>query len=482
MSVLSANDSSMGFNLVDYSKEENFFNNTQTINSILHFKDKKTKNKKKFLVNEAFPLKKQGKWSKEEDDILSQLVPKYEGKNWKKVSEQIQGRSPIQCLHRWTKILQPGLVKGPWTVEEDKKLMEWVKTEGATKWSQCSDFIKGRNGKQCRERWFNTLNPEVKKGNWTYEEDYKIFFLFTSLGGKWSKITNLLIGRTENSIKNRFYSTLRRLSAEEKKRENIFKEFSIASQSLEDLLKYLETAILEVTFNFCQSKKYTNEDLQKYNSNLIYKAHENLYVSRKKCDKDLSRLVKPVLKVPEFNYSTSDDNINNYQNFENNELPLNNNNNNNFDNEDNKNKANLDYKKMDIFSLERDIMNFCDDSSLFYGNSNNMIDDHVDNIIRDMFSRNDIQNYNEDDKDCNFCCFKENKTQNFDNNSSNDSSTVDGVNKKETFNTLLAQLNDLETTIHNAKIELLKKGADDCSENLEFLTNNLNSVDNLFKF
>jgi len=36
-------------------------------------------------------------------------------------------------------------------------------------------IIKGRSGKQCRERWFNNLNPNVKKGNWTAEEDQIIF-------------------------------------------------------------------------------------------------------------------------------------------------------------------------------------------------------------------------------------------------------------------------------------------------------------------
>jgi hypothetical protein len=160
---------------------------------------------------------KSGKWTKEEDDILEELVPIYGAKNWKKIAEKIPGRTPIQCLHRWTKILQPGLVKGPWTIEEDRKLIDWVKNEGPRNWSKCAEFIIGRNGKQCRERWFNTLNPKVKKGGWEIEEDYKIFFFYQAFGGKWSKIMNLFEGRTENSIKNRFYSTLRRISAEKKK-------------------------------------------------------------------------------------------------------------------------------------------------------------------------------------------------------------------------------------------------------------------------
>ena len=83
-----------------------------------------------------------------------------------KVADIVGGRTSIQCLHRWTKILQPGLVKGAWTKEEDNLLRDWVRKEGATKWAQAAQAIVGRSGKQIRERWFNILNPELKKGNW----------------------------------------------------------------------------------------------------------------------------------------------------------------------------------------------------------------------------------------------------------------------------------------------------------------------------
>lgn len=161
--------------------------------------------------------RKTGKWTSEEDDLLRKFVPLFGEKQWRKISENIPGRSSIQCLHRWTKILKPGLVKGRWTAEEDQKLVTWVKTEGASKWAQCANFIKGRSGKQCRERWFNNLNPDVKKGNWSKEEDELIFQLYQKYGSSWSKVAKFLPGRTENAIKNRFYSTLRRLAADKKK-------------------------------------------------------------------------------------------------------------------------------------------------------------------------------------------------------------------------------------------------------------------------
>eukprot|EP00744_Colponema_vietnamica_P001441 GILI01002385.1.p1 GENE.GILI01002385.1~~GILI01002385.1.p1 ORF type:complete len:517 (-),score=176.57 GILI01002385.1:320-1870(-) len=171
--------------------------------------------------------KKTGKWSPEEDEMLRQVVAKYGGKQWKKISEQVPGRSSIQCLHRWTKILQPGLIKGPWTLQEDAILRAWVEKEGAKKWAQAAALIPGRSGKQCRERWFNHLNPEVKKGNWTPEEDSLIFELYQKLGSHWSEIATHFEGRTENAIKNRFYSTLRRLSTEKKKRKSVTDDGSL---------------------------------------------------------------------------------------------------------------------------------------------------------------------------------------------------------------------------------------------------------------
>ena len=55
---------------------------------------------------------------------LPSLTPKAvaanDGKNWKKIAQDLPGRTDVQCLHRWQKVLRPGLVKGPWTEEEDE--------------------------------------------------------------------------------------------------------------------------------------------------------------------------------------------------------------------------------------------------------------------------------------------------------------------------------------------------------------------------
>jgi hypothetical protein len=199
---------------------------------------------------------------------LDELVLKYGLRNWKKISDEIQCRSSVQCLHRWTKILKPGLTKGPWTMEEDKKLIEWIKVEGSHKWSQCAEFISGRSGKQCRERWSNTLSPNVKKGNWTLEEDYNIFNLFSVYGSKWSKIALNFPGRTENSVKNRFYSTLRRIAADIRKAGNssniaVVDENDGKNTSLDYLLKFYPQAFEE------KKKLYIDKNYDLINDGLI---------------------------------------------------------------------------------------------------------------------------------------------------------------------------------------------------------------------
>ena len=153
---------------------------------------------------------KHGKWSIEEDAALRDGVALYGEKQWRNVAQVVAGRLPIQCLHRWCKILKPGLVKGPWNESEDALLRLWVERQGPCKWADCAVTIQGRTGKQCRERWTNAISPDIKKGGWSEAEDSVIFEMYATLGPKWTDISRKLPGRTENSIKNRFYSFTRR--------------------------------------------------------------------------------------------------------------------------------------------------------------------------------------------------------------------------------------------------------------------------------
>ncbi|EEF34727.1 transcription factor MYB41 [Ricinus communis] len=102
---------------------------------------------------------------------------------------------------------EDNLKKGPWTPEEDEKLVDYINKHGHGSWRLLPKLAGlNRCGKSCRLRWTNYLRPDIKRGKFTDEEERIIVNLHSVLGNKWSRIAGHLPGRTDNEIKN-FWNT-----------------------------------------------------------------------------------------------------------------------------------------------------------------------------------------------------------------------------------------------------------------------------------
>ncbi|NXT75375.1 SNPC4 protein, partial [Zapornia atra] len=143
---------------------------------------------------------KRKEWTKAEDQMLLELVQEMRlGSHipYKKIAYYMEGRDSAQLIYRWTKSVDPSLKKGPWTPEEDALLLAAVKKYGERDWYKIRLEVPGRSDAQCRDRYLKALHCDVKKGKWSLEEEEQLIELVQKHGlGHWSKIASELPHRT----------------------------------------------------------------------------------------------------------------------------------------------------------------------------------------------------------------------------------------------------------------------------------------------
>ncbi|XAR49721.1 hypothetical protein NMG60_11033002 [Bertholletia excelsa] len=124
------------------------------------------------------------------------------------------------------------LRRGPWTVEEDLTLINYITKNGEGRWNslaRCAGLK--RTGKSCRLRWLNYLRPDVRRGNITLEEQLLILELHSRWGNRWSKIAQHLPGRTDNEIKNYWRTRVQKHAKQLK--------CDVNSKQFKDTMRYL---------------------------------------------------------------------------------------------------------------------------------------------------------------------------------------------------------------------------------------------------
>lgn len=124
------------------------------------------------------------------------------------------------------------LRRGPWTMEEDVKLVNYIAVHGEGRWNtlaRCAGLK--RTGKSCRLRWLNYLRPDVRRGNITPEEQLIILELHSRWGNRWSKIAQHLPGRTDNEIKNYWRTRVQKQAKQ--------MQCDVNSKKFKDAMRYL---------------------------------------------------------------------------------------------------------------------------------------------------------------------------------------------------------------------------------------------------
>lgn len=100
-------------------------------------------------------------------------------------------------------------IKIKFTPEEDEKLKNLVQTHGTNCWTLIAGLMGNRNARQCRERWKNYVNPELRNEPWTLEEDKLLVEKYEEYGPRWNKIAKHFANRSDNSLRNRWQLMLR---------------------------------------------------------------------------------------------------------------------------------------------------------------------------------------------------------------------------------------------------------------------------------
>lgn len=190
------------------------------------------------------------KWTKEEDAKLVNLIEKTKCKNWKNIASNFSNKTAVQCFYRWNKVLKPNSINDEWTTEEDNFIIHWVAKYGILNWTNCSKYLKKKTPKGCKNRWNSTLSKDYKDETiWNQNDELYLLLCVKNYKTSWSKIKKMFYNRTENDLKNKFYSILRRAAATKLTEVQGYENFNVFKLKPSHLTQFLQAAVEYATAN-----------------------------------------------------------------------------------------------------------------------------------------------------------------------------------------------------------------------------------------
>ncbi|KAI8140269.1 Homeodomain-like protein [Fennellomyces sp. T-0311] len=154
------------------------------------------------------------RWTAEEDELLRQAVALHGPHKWSLIASHVPNRTPMQCSTRWLGALNPNIHKGRWTEHEDAVLKySFLEFSGIPDgeggfqpipWNRIAERIPNRTGIQCQARWTEALDPTVRKGKWSEEEDVLLRAGVEKFGRCWIRIAETVPGRTQRQCRTRW--------------------------------------------------------------------------------------------------------------------------------------------------------------------------------------------------------------------------------------------------------------------------------------
>jgi len=208
-------------------------------------------------------IKKQLLWSKKEDDMIRSLINTKSKCKWNLISSKLKNKSPSQIYLR-SKLIDPNLKKGKFSKEEDENLKRLVSTFGPS-WSFLSRVIKKRNAKQLRLRYNNYLNEKLCHTKFTKKEDQKILILYTTYGQKWSKYLKHFPNRSYIRIKDRYFSLLKMNEKKYRKEKTVNTKLNNDHKMIQNT-KIKVNLMIDFRFNLKEISKIRKSATQSINN------------------------------------------------------------------------------------------------------------------------------------------------------------------------------------------------------------------------